>query len=162
MRFEAVLIAFAALRTNVLRSLLTMLGIVIGVGAVIAMIALGNGAQQSVRDRIAKLGTTSLQIDAAKVMQGGIQTSVTKRMTIADAQMIEERAPHVLAVQPQQDKSLQLVWGSRNTSIDIFGVTPNYLDVRKFEIDRGAMFTMADDIGRARVAVLGAGALTRL
>ena len=162
MRFEVLQIAFAALRANVLRSLLTMLGIVIGVAAVIAMIALGDGAQESVRDRIAKLGTTTLQIDAAKISQGGIQTSVAKRMTLEDAKMIEERAPHVLAVQPQQDKTLQLVWRNKNTSIDIFGVTPNYLAVRRFEIDRGEMFTTADDIARTRVAVLGAGALSRL
>ena len=118
--------------------------------------------RQSVRDRIARLGTTTLQIDAARVSQGGVQLSVTKRMTIADVRAIEERSPHVLGVQPQQDKSLQLVWGNKNTNIDIFGVTPNYLDVRKFEIDRGEMFTSGDDIGRARVAVLGAGAVTRL
>lgn len=162
MRFEVLQIAFAALRANLLRSLLTMLGIVIGVAAVIAMIALGDGAQQSVRNRIAKLGTTILQIDAARVSQGGVQLNVTKRMTIADVRAIEERSPHVLGVQPQQDKSLQLVWNGKNTNIDIFGVTPNYLTIRKFEIDRGEMFTSGDDIGRARVAVLGAGAVTRL
>jgi putative ABC transport system permease protein len=161
-QFEVLQIAFSALRANVLRSLLTMLGIVIGVAAVIAMIALGDGAQQSVRERIAKLGTTLLQIDAARVTQGGVQLSVTKRMTILDVQTIEERSPHVLAVQAQQDKSLQLVWNGKNTNIDIFGVTANYLLVRKFELDRGEMFTSGDDIGRARVAVLGAGAVTRL
>jgi len=162
MRFEALLIALAALRANLLRSLLTMLGIVIGVAAVIAMIALGNGAQQSVRDRIQKLGTTTLQIDAAHIRTGGIQTTVTHRMTLDDAQAIEERAIHVLAVQPQQDKTLQIVWGDKNASSRILGVTPNYLVVRKFEIDRGQMFTSADDLGRQRVAVFGAGALEQL
>jgi putative ABC transport system permease protein len=155
-QFEVLQIAFSALRANLLRSLLTMLGIVIGVAAVIAMIALGDGAQQSVRDRIANLGTTLLQIDAQRVVSGGVQTQVTKRMTIADAQAIEERAPHVLAVQAQQDKTLQIVWGNRNTSAEIDGVTPNFLIVRNFQIDRGAMFTPADDIGRQRVAVFGA------
>ena len=162
MRFEVLQIALSALRANLLRSLLTMLGIVIGIAAVIAMIALGNGAQQSVRDRIAKLGTTILQIDPQRVRSAGVQTSVTKKMTIADAQAIDERSPHVLGVEAQQDKPLQLQWGDKNTNVSIVGVTPNFLQVRGFEIDRGAMFTSGDDIGRQRVAVLGAGALTLL
>jgi len=161
-RFEVLQIALSALRANLLRSLLTMLGIVIGIAAVIAMIALGNGAQQSVRDRIAKLGTTILQIDPQRVRSAGVQTSVTKKMTIADAQAIDERSPHVLGVEAQQDKPLQLQWGDKNTNVSIVGVTPNFLQVRGFEIDRGAMFTSGDDIGRQRVAVLGAGALTLL
>jgi putative ABC transport system permease protein len=154
--------AMAALRANPLRSLLTMLGVIIGVAAVIAMIALGDGAQQSVAERIAKLGTTILQIDAAPQRQGGVQLSTRRRMTIDDARTIEERAPHVLAVEPQQDKSLQLQWGNRNTNITIIGATPNFLVVRKFDLDAGEMFTSADDLGRQRVAVLGAGALTQL
>jgi putative ABC transport system permease protein len=162
MRFEVLQIALSALRANLLRSLLTMLGIVIGVAAVIAMIALGDGAQASVRDRIAKLGTTLLQIDAQRVMQNGVQQNVTKRMTIDDVHAIEDRSPHVLAVQAQQDKPLQLVWGNRNTNITVNGVSSNFLQVRNFEIDRGIMFTSADDIGRQRVAVLGAGAVTQL
>ncbi len=162
MRLEVVWIALAALRANVLRSLLTMLGIVIGVAAVIAMVALGEGAQQSVRDRIATLGTTILQIDAAHIRQAGVQLSVTKKMTVDDARSIDERAPHILAVEPQQDKPLQLVWRDRNTNISIVGVTPNFLQVRHFELDRGSMFDSGDDLGRARVAVLGAGALTQL
>ncbi|MFI5227505.1 MAG: ABC transporter permease [Gemmatimonadales bacterium] len=139
-----------------LRSALTMLGIVIGVAAVIAMIALGNGAQQSVHDRIATLGTTTLQIDASHIRQGGVQQSVTKRMTVEDANTIYERSPHILAVEPQQDKQLQVVWGDHNTNVSIVGATPNYLPVRHFEIEYGSMFESADDIGRARVAVLGA------
>jgi putative ABC transport system permease protein len=159
---EVFRIALAALRANVLRSILTMLGIVIGVAAVIAMIALGDGAQQSVRERIGRLGTTVLQIDAQRIIQGGIGTSINKKMTIADAQAIEERSPHVLAVEPQQDKDLQIVWRNKNTNITILGVTANYLDVRKYELATGRMFTSGDDIGKQRVVVLGAGALTQL
>jgi putative ABC transport system permease protein len=133
MRFEVLQIALSALRANLLRSLLTMLGIVIGIAAVIAMIALGEGAQASVRERIAKLGTTLLQIDAQRVMQNGVQQNVTKRMTIDDVHAIEDRSPHVLAVQAQQDKPLQLVWGNRNTNITVNGVSSNFLQVRNFE-----------------------------
>ena len=154
--------AFAALRANLLRSLLTMLGIVIGVAAVIAVIALGDGAQQSVRDRISRLGTTVLQIDAQRIVQGGIGMNISKKMTIGDVRAIEERAPHILAVQVQQDKSLQIVWGSKNTNMDVLGVSANYPDVRKYEIEAGRMFTSGEDIGKQRVVVFGAGALTNL
>src|SRR5437016_1541952 len=102
-----------------------MLGIVIGVAAVIAMIALGDGAQQSVRDRITKLGTTLLQIDATKMSQGGVQLSAPKKMTMADVASIEARSPHVLAVQPAQDKGFQIVWGSKNINMSVYGVTAN-------------------------------------
>lgn len=162
MSFETVRIAIAALRSNLLRSLLTMLGIVIGIAAVIAMIALGDGAQKSVRDRIAKLGTTALQIDATWVRNAGVQTNIRKKVTVADADAINERALHVLAVEPQQDKDLQLQWGSKNASLKVVGATPNFLQVQHFEIDRGRSFTSGEDIGRQRVVVLGAGALTQL
>ncbi len=162
MGFEAVHIALAALRANKLRSLLTMLGIVIGIAAVIAMIALGDGAEASVRARIAKLGTTTLQIDAQWVRVGGIQTNVRKRVTIDDANFISERAMHVLAVEPQQDKDLQLLWGEKNASVKVVGATASFAQVQHFEIDRGRLFTTAEDIGRQRVVVLGSGALTML
>ena len=162
MGFEAVQIALAALRANKLRSLLTMLGIVIGIAAVIAMIALGDGAQASVRARIAKLGTTTLQIDAQWVRVGGIQTNIRKRVTVDDVNSINERAVHVLAAQPQQDKDLQLLWGEKNASVKVVGATANFALVQHFEIDRGRLFTTAEDIGRQRVAVLGSGIVTML
>ena len=162
MRFETFNIAFAALRANWLRSMLTMLGIVIGVAAVIAMIALGNGAQRSVRQRIEKLGTTTLQIDASWIRMGGVQLNARKRLTRVDAETIEERAPHVLAVEPQQDRMLQLQWGDKNTNIRIVGATPNVLAVRHFALAYGRMYNSSDNLGRQRVAVLGAGALTQL
>jgi len=162
MGLEAVQIALAALRANKLRSLLTMLGIVIGIAAVIAMIALGDGAESSIRARIAKLGTTTLQIDAQWVRVGGIQTNVRKRVTIDDVNSINERALHVLAVEPQQDKDLQLLWGEKNASMKVVGATANFALVQHFEIDRGRLFTTAEDIGRQRVVVLGANALTML
>jgi len=161
-QFEVFRIAYAALRANLLRSLLTMLGIVIGIAAVIAMIALGDGAQQSVRDRISRLGTTTLQIDAQWVRVGGIQTNIRKRVTIDDVRSINERALHVLAVNPQQDKDLQLQWGSKNASVKVVGATPNFVEVQHFAIDRGRVFTSSEDIGRQRVVVLGANALTML
>src|SRR5256714_5491756 len=138
---EIISVALGALRANKLRSLLTMLGIVIGVAAVIAMIALGNGAQQAVRNRLSKLGTTILQIDAQRVTQAGVQLAVTKRITMVYVAAIGETSQHVVAVQPQQDKDFPIVWRNKNFRMQVFGVTPNFLDVRKFEIDKGRMFT---------------------
>jgi len=159
---ETFRVALASLRANKLRSLLTMLGIVIGVAAVIAMVALGNGAENAVKDRIARLGTTVLQINPQRVRQSGVGTSTIAKLSMQDVQSILERCPNVLAVNQQQDRPLQVVWKNRNTNIQITGTAPNFLDVRGFAIANGRMFTAADDIGRQRVAVLGADVLSQL
>ncbi len=159
---EVIRTAFASLRSNALRSLLTMLGIIIGVAAVIAMIALGNGAAGAVKDRIARLGTTTLQINPQRVMQGGIGTSTTVKLTYDDVKSIEAHALSVVGVTPQQDRDLQVVWKSKNTNVQVTGTTPNFLDVRGFALGEGAMFTSADNQGRQRVAVLGADVLPLL
>ncbi len=155
--FEIARVAIDALRVNKLRSLLTMLGIIIGVGAVIAMIALGNGAQQSVQDRIASLGTTLLQVNPSRVVQAGIQTTSLRRLTPDDAKAIAAKQDHITEVQPEQDGTQQIVYKRQNTSIQIVGTTPNYLEVHKYELDRGRMFTTKENVARLRVVVLGAG-----
>src|SRR6185295_11896193 len=159
---EIISVALGALRANKLRSLLTMLGIIIGVGAVIAVIALGNGAENAVKQRIARLGTTTLQINPQRVQMGGVGTAQAAKLTIADVKSIEERAINVAAVTPQQDRDLQVVWRNKNTSVQITGTSPNFLDVRGFKMEAGEMFTAADDEGRRRVAVLGADVLPML
>ena len=99
---EIISVAIGALRANKLRSLLTMLGIVIGVGAVIAVVALGTGAQQAVKDRIAALGTTLLTISPGQQRGGGIAIAgAQQRLTVDDAKAIDERATTLLAVQPE-------------------------------------------------------------
>jgi putative ABC transport system permease protein len=159
---EIARVALDALRANKLRSLLTMLGIIIGVGAVIAMIALGNGAQQSVRDRIASLGTTLLQVNPQRVTQAGIQTTSLRRLVPDDAKMILDRSQHIAEVQPQQDAPQQIVYRRQNASVQVTGTTSNYLRVHKYDLDRGRMFTTQEDQERMRVAVLGAGILPLL
>lgn len=154
---ETIRVALHALRTNALRSLLTMLGIVIGVGAVIAMIALGNGAQNSVKERIARLGTTVLQVNPQRVQQGGVGTGTQAKLTFQDVTFILDRSTAVLDVNPQQDRNLQVVWKNKNTNVQITGTLPNFLTVRGFAVAKGAMFTTADDNARKKVAVLGGG-----
>ncbi len=155
--FEIARVAIDALRVNKLRSLLTMLGIIIGVGAVIAMIALGNGAQQSVQDRIASLGTTLLQVNPSRVISAGIQTTTLRRLTPDDAKAIAAKEDHISEVQPEQDGNQQVVYRRQNSNIQVVGTTPNYLEVHKYELDRGRMFTTHENIARLRVVVLGAG-----
>jgi putative ABC transport system permease protein len=154
---EITQVAIEALRANKLRSFLTMLGIVIGVSAVIAMVALGRGAQESVNQRIASLGTTLLTVIPGQARgPGGVASSANRAvLTLDDAQAIEDRSTLVLAVQPEVARSLQVQFGSRNTNTTITGTSANYLAVRKFSLDSGRMFTDAEDAGRRRVAVLG-------
>jgi putative ABC transport system permease protein len=153
---EIITVALGALRANKLRSLLTMLGIVIGVAAVIAMIALGNGAQKAVKDRISALGTTLLTIQPGQAFgMGGVRSGDQQKMTMDDAKALEEHTEHVLAVQPEMQRQLQIQYNNRNANTSIIGTTPNYLEVRKFELEAGKMFTPGHDAARARVAVVG-------
>jgi putative ABC transport system permease protein len=152
---ETFLVPLGSLRANKLRSLLTMLGIVIGVGAVIAVIALGNGAENAVKDRIARLGTMTLQINPQRINQGGINTQQIAKLTMDDVKAIEERSLNTAAVTPQQDRNLQVVWRNKNTNVQITGTTPNFLDVRGFQMAAGRMFTIAEGRGRRKLAVLG-------
>jgi putative ABC transport system permease protein len=160
---EIISVALGALRANKLRSLLTMLGIVIGVAAVIAMIALGNGAQKAVKDRISALGTTLLTVMPGQAFgMGGIRQGDQTKMTMDDAKAIEDHAEHIIAVQPEMQRQLQIQYNNRNANTSIIGTTANYLEVRKYELDAGKMFTPAHDAARARVAVLGPAVATLL
>jgi putative ABC transport system permease protein len=153
---EIISVALGALRANKLRSLLTMLGIVIGVGAVIAVVALGTGAQQAVKDRIAALGTTLLTVNPGQQRGQGVAIGgAQQRLTVEDAKAVDEHAMHLLGVQPEMRSMQQIVFGNKNASTQIIGTTPNYLEVRKYTLAVGKMFTAADDEGRQRVAVVG-------
>src|SRR5678816_1087948 len=160
---EIISVALGALRANKLRSLLTMLGIVIGVGAVIAVVALGTGAQQAVKDRIAALGTTLLTVNPGQQRGQGVAIAGgQQRLTIDDANAVDERATTLLAVQPEMRSQQQVVYGNKNANTQIIGTTPNYLEVRKYTLKVGKMFTAADDEGRQRVVVLGAAVVDNL
>jgi len=155
---ETVTVALEALAANKLRSFLTMLGIVIGVAAVIAMVALGRGAQQSVNERIAALGTTLLTVmpGQARVPGGVASASDRAPLTLEDAQAVEDRATYVAAVQPEMSRQLQVQYRDHNTSTTVTGTTANYPEVRKFTLAAGRMFTSAEDAAKRRVVVLGA------
>jgi len=154
---EIIRVALGALRANKLRSLLTMLGIVIGVAAVIAVVALGTGAQTAVKDRSSSLGTTLLTVMPGQQRGMGVTFDQSMKLTMDDAKALDDqsRAPSLTAVQPEMNSRLQVQYQSLNTNTSIVGTTANYLEVRKYELAAGRMFSRAEDEGRQRVAVLG-------
>ena len=154
---ETVRVALGALRANKLRSLLTMLGIVIGVAAVIAVVALGRGAQKAVNDRIAALGTTLLTVSPGQAFgMGGVRTGGGgAKLTMDDAKALTDRGTKIAAVQPEMSGQLQVSYLNKNTNTSIVGTTANYPEVRKYEMQLGRFFTNAEDRSNQRVAVVG-------
>ena len=161
---EVIRVALGALRANKLRSLLTMLGIVIGVGAVIAMDGIGRGAQSAIKARITSLGTTLLTVNPGQVAARGIASEADRaKLTMNDAQALEDQGGSlIVAVQPEMNRQLQVQFNTRNTSTQIIGTTSNYPLVRKYELAAGRMFTSQEDAGKQRLAVLGPAVLTNL
>ena len=140
-----------------MRSVLTMLGIIIGVGAVIAMLALGRGAQEAVRSRISSLGTTLLNVIPGQVFTGGVASGSDRApLKVQDYEFLQQRAQVIAAVEPEMTKQLQVQLGTSNANTQVIGSTPNYADVRRYAVQAGRMFTASDDAGRKRVAVVGA------
>ena len=151
-------IAVRALTRNKMRSLLTMLGIVIGVGAVIATVGLGQGAQQQVQNQIASMGTDMLFISAGSVNKGGIRLGggATKTLVYDDMKAIEQQVPTVAEAAPVSGSSVQVVADNQNWSTRITGTEPQYFDIRNWAFAQGGNFTQ-DDVNRAsNVVVLGA------
>ena len=152
---EIVRVALEALRANKLRSLLTMLGIIIGVGAVITMLALGSGAQKSVQDRIQALGPTLLSIYPGQSFMRGVASDTRVSLTMDDDTALANNARYLTDVVPELSRNLQVQQGSQNINVSVVGTTPNYAPVRNYTITAGRMFTAGDDAARRRVAVLG-------
>ena len=153
---EILAVALTSLRANKLRSALTMLGIIIGIAAVITVVGLGIGAQRAVDARLAQLGTTLLRVDPERARRGGVQWEEARRLTISDADALAERGKHIVGVQPQTDRTMQVQVGNRNTSSRIVATTPNFPLVRGYRLAAGRMFTQREDAAMRRVAVLGA------
>jgi putative ABC transport system permease protein len=152
------MVALSALRANKLRSFLTALGIVIGVAAVITMVALGSGAQKSVQDRIQALGTNLLSVYPGQSFMKGVAVMFDARasLTVDDAIALSEGTTTLSAVVPEMSRNLQVKYGNQNSNFQIVGTTANYARVNNFKVQAGRMFTPGDDEGRRRVAVLGA------
>ena len=159
---EIISVALGALRANKLRSLLTMLGIVIGVAAVIAVVALGAGAQGAVKARISSLGTTLLTVMPGQQRGMGVSFDQGVKLTVDDAKALQDKATNLNAVQPEINSRVQVQYLSQNASTSAVGTSANYLEVRKYELQAGRMFTTQEDEGRQRVVVLGQTVVTNL
>jgi putative ABC transport system permease protein len=154
---EIMKIALRALARNKLRSALTMLGIIIGVGAVIAMVGIGNGAQKEVQNRIAAMGTNLLNVQAGSMNVGGARlgAGATQTLVNSDVTAIVQDAPAVANAAPVSAASTQLVYGNQNWATSVTGTEPQYFDIRDWPLSLGAAFT-DDDVRRAaNVVVIG-------
>ena len=155
--FQSIRIALRALRVNKMRSALTMLGIVIGVGAVIAMVAIGSGATQRIQEQIASIGSNLLMVVPGSATSGGMRMGFGSTMTLTedDARAIAIEIPGVLTASGSMRGTAQVVFGNQNWSTAIQGTAPDYLEIRDWELDSGRFFTQEDLDGATKVAVLG-------
>jgi putative ABC transport system permease protein len=152
-------VAFRALVRNKMRAALTMLGIIIGVSAVIAMVSIGQGAQQSVQNQIAGIGTNLLFVSAGAQNVGGVRTGTgdtgTNTLTIEDLDAVKREVPSVSMVTPAINTRSQLIFGSQNWNTQIQGVSEQYPEIRKWTVQDGSFFTDADVRTAARVIIVG-------
>jgi putative ABC transport system permease protein len=152
---EIVGVALDAVVANKLRSILTMLGVIIGIGAVITMVALGEGAQRSVQDRLSRLGANVLTVRGGQGWRGGVGVGEI-RLTVGDAEALIENPRSIRQVAPEMESRRQIEYEGSNANISIVGSWPSYFSIHNFAIDGGRLFTQAEERGRRRVAVLGA------
>jgi len=158
MKLKNLLIAAVrSLAKNKMRTFLTMLGIIIGVGSVIAMIAIGQGSKQSIQAQISTLGTNVMMIWPQASSTGGVrmEAGTSQKMTLEDVKIISERCPAVASITPQVRSSGQLVAGNMNWRTSVYGVYPEYFDIRNLKVVSGSVFSMNDDRSAAKVCLVG-------
>ena len=150
-------VATRALLRNKLRSALTILGIIIGVGAVICTVAIGEGASRQVQEQISNLGDNLLSISAGSVDRGGVHmgSAATKTLTVEDARAIEEQIPLVKLVSPSVGTPSQVIYGNQNWFTQIRGVSPEYLTIRRWPLAEGSVFSARDVDAATNVCILG-------
>jgi putative ABC transport system permease protein len=153
---ETVEVAFRSIRANPLRAILTMLGIIIGVAAVITMLALGTGAQRAIDQQISALGARLLVVYPGQYHWRGVASDQGADLTTDDARALARDAPLLSDVVPEVQQSLQVEYGSRNANLSVLGTTSNFAAVRDYSVGFGRMFTRGDAEARRRYAVLGA------
>jgi putative ABC transport system permease protein len=152
--WETVRLALDSMRGNLFRSALTMLGVIIGVAAVIAMLALGRGAKAAVDAQLALLGSDVLTVTTGMRWASGVARE-QQTLTMDDAEALARDARNIAAVVPEQSGRQQLRLGARNLNVSVIGTLPDHARVNGYEIEHGRLFTASDDASRRRVAVLG-------
>lgn len=150
-------IALRALSGNKFRGFLTMLGIIIGVAAVITMLAIGQGSKRSIQDQISTMGSNMINIRPGTGQFGGVRQSASSMQTLKleDYEAITDQAEYISAASPEVSSSGQVIFGANNAPTSIYGVNPSYLDIRKYTVAQGEMFTEADVKSSAKVCLIG-------
>jgi putative ABC transport system permease protein len=149
--------ALRSLSKNKMRTFLTMLGIIIGVASVIAMLAIGQGSKESIQAQISNLGTNLLTVFPSASMTGGVrmEAGTSVKMTIDDYTAVSKRCPAVMYSTPTVRVSGQLISGSQNWRTSVWGVNPDYFDIRNLEVQSGTLFTAAEDHAATKICVVG-------
>jgi putative ABC transport system permease protein len=153
--FDPIITAWTGVITHKLRSFLTILGIVIGVGAVITLMSVGKGAEAQILENIQSLGSNLITIRPGGFVFFGVRGGVSQTLTIEDAEAIQEQVDNIVAVAPSYTSGLQLVAGSKNTNAQVTGTTPDYMSVNNLKVAEGSFFTDLDYERGSKVVVLG-------
>ena len=150
-------IALRAIAANKMRSFLTALGIIIGIAAVITMLAIGQGSKASIKANIAEMGSNMIMISPGADMRGGVRQDASSMETLkqADYQSIKEDCNYISAISPTVNSSGQWIYGNNNTQSSIYGVNQDYLSIRQLKVADGEMFTDTDIKAAATVCILG-------
>ncbi|MGB9748020.1 MAG: ABC transporter permease [Bacteroidales bacterium] len=150
-------IAIRALKRNKTRTFLTMLGILIGVASVIAMLAIGQGSKASIQTQLSSMGTNMIFVMPGSMFRGGVQMgpSNMQSLKMTDLEAIEKNCPDVTMVSPEVRTSGQSIYSNKNWPTTIYGVTPQYLDIRKITIETGRIFTEREVKNSAKVCLIG-------
>lgn len=157
-------ISLRALRVNKMRSILTSLGIIIGVSAVIIMLSIGEGAKQRIQKDIESTGSNLLMIMSGSTTSGGVRMGMGAKptLTLKDSEAIKQRCPSVLEVAPTVSEVKQIVYSNQNWSTSVMGITPGYMTVRLWEVEQGRGVTPEDVKNATNVALLGSTVITNL
>lgn len=150
-------IAIRAIAANKMRSFLTTLGIIIGIAAVITMLAIGQGSKASIKANIAEMGSNMIMISPGADMRGGVRQDASSMETLkqADYQSIKDECNYISAISPTVNSSGQWIYGNNNTQSSIYGVNQDYLSIRQLKVADGEMFTDTDIKAASKVCILG-------
>ena len=150
-------IAVRALANNKLRGFLTMLGIIIGVASVITMLAIGQGSKRSIQAQISEMGSNMIMIHPGADVRGGVRqdASAMETLKLQDYDNIVDETRFVSAVSPSVNSSGQAIYGANNAPTTVYGISPDYLEIRRYKVEDGDMFTEQDIQTAAKVCVVG-------
>lgn len=150
-------IALRALANNKMRGFLTMLGIIIGVASVITMLAIGQGSKRSIQAEISEMGSNMIMIQPGGDIRGGVrqEASSMETLKLEDYQNIVDETRYVAAVSPSVNTSGQVIYGANNAPTTIYGISPDYMEIRRYQVEDGEMFSDQDIAVAAKVCVVG-------